>query len=275
MSMYKRISILLFVFAQVFFSLTICAEQRQASTWYGVERIVPPYYMDPSMTPSYQSVTYYLQGDTAFNDTVYKALYRNSGEYCAGLRTTDEGTKVYIRPTETLLKDSWWDNTTTEFLLYDFDVEVGDTVYAFDASYSGIDNMGEDLSIQYRWIVQNTSTIDGRRHVVVKGGQSGHQVEWIEGVGTKHVLFENIYEDALSRTFSTYALCAADSEGNVLYSYDTDDLGVRNNNCEWEVITTSLESTIDSISIIKVLREGQLLIEKNGRTYNVLGREVK
>lgn len=243
MRMYKRISVLLFVLAQVFFSLTVCAEQRQASTWYGVERIVRPYYMDPSMTPSYQSVTYYLQGDTAFNDTVYKALYRNSGEYCAGLRTTNEGTKVYIRPTRTMLKDPWWDNTKTEFLLYDFDVEVGDTIYAFDASYVGIDNMGEDLSIQYRWIVQNTSTIDGRRHVVVKGGQSGHQVEWIEGIGTKHVLFENIYEDALDKAHSTYALCAADSEGNILYSYDTDDLGIRNNNCEWEYINSSVKST--------------------------------
>ena len=184
---------------------------RPATTWYGVTKIVSPF-----TNVRYQSTAYELRGDTIINDTTYHSLWRDNGIYCAGIRQTANGQQVYIRPTQELMRDPYWESG--EHLLSDFAVQVGDTVWAFDGSYSGIDNIGEDLSIQYRWIVKSVQNIDGRKHVLVEGGQMhNHQVEWIEGIGTKYIFFENTYEDALYNSYTAYALCAADSEGNILY----------------------------------------------------------
>lgn len=239
----------------------------QATTWYGVTKTTGPY-----TGISFQSVRFYLQGDTVINDTVYKAFYRD-GIYCAGLRQTTNGQQVYIRPTAELMRDYWEQG---EHLLYNFDVQPGDIVYAFDGSYAGIDDMGVDMSVQYRWTVQKVQTIEGRKHVTVVGGQlHSHQVEWIEGIGTRYVLFENVYEDALWRTYSSYALCVADSEGNTLYSFNTDDIGIRNNCPAWEVITSALELSNNQPAASKILRDGQILIFRDGKTFTLMGQRVE
>ena len=134
--------------------------------------------------------------------------------------------------------------------------------------------MGEDTEInQYRWIVQKTQTIDNRKHVWVKGGQSQHEVEWIEGIGSRYIFFENNY-NALIGTYSTWALCAADSEGNILYSFDTDYLGIHNNNCQWEPMAIDNVST-DKSSVSKLLRDGQLIIKSGDNLFNAEGLRIK
>lgn len=240
----------------------------QATTWYGVIKHDNPY-----AGTSYQSVKYYIQGDTTINDTAYQAFWRNNGEYCAGIRLSDDGQQVFIRPTNKLVQDGYW--IEGDCLLYDFGAQEGDTVYAFDGSYFGIDNMGEDLSIQYRWIVQDVQTIDGRKHIVVKGGQChGHIVEWIEGVGTKYGLFENNYSDAISGMYSEYTLCAADSEGNIIYSFDTDYLGIHNDCPNWEPMDVGNIQT-EQVSASKVLQGTQILIERGDKTYTLTGQELR
>ena len=199
---------------------------QQATMWYGVEKVTFPSYIAESMGYSsyFETVNYYIDGDTVINETTYKAFRRGDGKFCAGIRESEDRQQVYIFPTGELMQDSWWERG--EHLLYNFDVQIGDTVFAFDGSYSGIDNMGEDLSIQYRWIVRDVQTIDGRKHVLVEGGQLyDGLVEWIEGIGTKYILFENAYNDWDDCSHSTYALCAADDEGNILYSFDTSEFG--------------------------------------------------
>ena len=250
----------------------LCADSvhpNQATTWYGVEKCVYPPYTD--IPTRFRNVTYYLEGDTIINDTVYQAFWRDNGEYCAGIRQSADGQQVYIRPTEQLMKD-WWESG--DHMLYNFDVEVGDTVFAYDGSFVGIDDLGEDWSIRYRWIVQDVQTIEGRKHIFVEGGESGHQVEWIEGIGTRYILFENMYEGALDEGHYTYALCAADSAGNILYSFNTDELGIRNNCPDWEVLAIE-NSVAEKSSARKFLRDGQLLIEQNGRTYNAQGVKIR
>ena len=249
---------------------------QQAAVWYGVVRKIPPYIINPEMKPSFYSITYYLQGDTSFNDTIYKALYRTGDEYCAGLRTSNDGMKVYIRPTDNFVRDPWWDKTKTEHLLFDFDVEIGDTISAFDASYSGIDVMGFDTSIQYRWVVTNVQITEGRKHVWVQGGQTNHMVEWIEGIGSRYILCENVYEDALYYNYSIWALCAADEEGNILYTFNTDDIGVGNKNCEWEEIEESIETLSDNTILYgKRIQNGLFIIERNGVSYTATGVRIK
>ena len=63
-----------------------------------------------------------------------------------------------------------------------------------------------------------------------------------------------------------YTIVSKDSNGNVL---DTQSGS----------FTTTGEQGIENVDAlsksIKVIRNGQLLIEKNGKTYNVVGAEVK
>ena len=128
---------------------------------------------------------------------------------------------------------------------------------------------------KYRWVVQDVQVIDGRKHVVVKGGESNHTVEWIEGIGTKFVFYENNQYGALATT-SIYALCAVDSEENTLYSFNTDGIGIRNNCPDWEIIDSAIDKVVKQpASATKLLRDGQMYIEHDGKTYSVTGQEVK
>ena len=249
----------------------------QATKWYGVVKKIPSYVIDPAQTPSFQSVTYYIQGDTTINETIYQAMYSSGDVFCAGLRKSANGQQVYIHPSGNLLNDPWWDSTRQEYLLYDFDVQKGDTVWAIDGSFSGIDDMGIDVSAQYRWIVEDVQTIVGRKHVWVQGGQMNHLVEWIEGIGTRYILFENVYEDVLFQNFSTWALCAEDSNNNVIYSFDTDEIGVHNKQCEWEEIQKqSVEIPHDNTDYVKkYLKEGRIIIQRNGLSYSIIGARIK
>lgn len=242
-----------------------------ATTWYGVERYQPAEHTGAE--PQYKAVRYYVEGTKLMHGKKCHALWRNEGELCAGIRMSEDKQQVYICPTENLLQDPWWENR--EYLLYDFDVELGDTVYAFDGSYAGIDSMGIDWPNQYMWVVEGVEKIDKRRHVYVIGGQMKHQAEWIEGIGTKHVLFENNYEDASGGVTSTYALCAADSAGNILYSFDTRRDGIRNNCPDWEIIEALDHVPSDTYVASKILRNGQLFIRRGDKTYTAAGLEIK
>ena len=252
-------------------SAILAEEVSIATKWYGIERYVNTYV---SAKPQFKGVTYYMKGDTTINDTTYYALWRDSGVYCAGLRQSADGQQVFIRPDKAycpLIKGG-----DKDWLLYKFDVKVNDTIFAFDHSYAGIDPAGQE-DIQYRWIVKEVKIVDGRKHVIVNGGQTKHDVEWIEGIGTRYIFFENNVLDALMGTTSTWALCAMDSEDNTLYSFPTEDIGIRNLCPDWEVIGSAVESvsTNSAASASKFLRNGQLFIEHNGKIYNVTGKEVK
>ena len=242
-----------------------------ATKWYGVERYVNTY---ASEQPQFKGVTYFLKGDTTINDTTYHALWRDKGEYFAGLRQSADGQQVYIRRNKAICPLS--EGGDKDWLLYNFDVKVNDTVYAYDHSYAGIDPVGQE-DIQYRWIVKEVKIVDGRKHVVVNGGQTKHDVEWIEGIGTRYIFFENNVLDALMGTTSTWALCAVDDEDNTLYSFDTEVIGIRNNCPDWEIIDSAIDniSSSTSASAGKFLRDGRLFIKHNGKTYTITGQEVK
>ena len=250
-------------------SAILAEELPIATKWYGVERYVNTYV---SEQPQFKGVAYYLQGDTVINDTTYHALWRDNGVYFAGLRQSPDGQQVFIR-----LNKEYYSATgeAKDWLLYKFDVKVNDTIFAFDHSYAGIDPAGQE-DIQYRWIVKEVKIVDGRKHVIVNGGQTKHDVEWIKGIGTRYIFFENNVLDALMGTTSTWALCAVDDEDNTLYSFDTEVIGIRNNCPDWEVINSAIDIiTSQPATARKFLRDGQLFIEHNGKTYDVTGKEVK
>lgn len=250
-------------------------EQAQASTWYGFRY----YHAYPyeEYTPLITNLTYNMVSDTVIDGKQYRQIlytheYENiANAYRGAIRQSENRQQVYYVP--------WGSNK--EYLLYDFDVKQGDTVYAYagfyDKSCEEIAELDPDRTITPGWLVMNVQTIDGRKHILVQNDESGTAIEWIEGVGTQHILWpqgRTCYATGMELQFQ-HTLCAADSEGNILYSYDTDYLGIRNNCPDWTPINSALENISSSLSATKIFREGKLLILRGNRTYTVTGQEVQ
>ena len=270
--MLKRTTfVLMLSMAQSIITLGFSNELSQATTWNCVRVYRMAFdYGNVDFFPA----TYQLQGDTLFGDIHYKTLRSENGMYCGAVRKTDDGKQVYYHPAGA---ERYPSTLGKEFLLYDFSVKAGDTV----VTYTGFMDiyLDEGVSDSYEFlmdsmVVVSVNVIDGRKHVLVHQLNGTHQIEWIEGIGTRSVLFSCDRNTIPGNYFGLYTLCAADSAGNVLYSFDTDHLGIHNNNCQWEPMATENVS-IDNFSASKILRNGQLLIRRGDKTYTATGQEIK
>lgn len=246
----------------------------QASTWYGVRYFYD--YLWKDYTPLITNLTYSLEGDTLINDRQYRQIrYTHEYEhkinaYRGAIRQSKDRQQVYYIP--------WGSNK--EYLLYDFNVKQGDTVYAYDG-FNDISceervEPDSDKSITPAWIVMKVQTMDGRKHISVQNKEYGGTIEWIEGIGTHYILWpvgRTCYATGMEVQFQ-HTLCATDSEGNILYSYDTDYLGIHNDCPNWHPMTIE-NTTFITPHTSKILRDGQLLIERGDKTYTLTGQEVK
>ncbi|MCR5050842.1 MAG: hypothetical protein K6A36_07140, partial [Paludibacteraceae bacterium] len=241
----------------------------QASTWYGVVRHNPADFTSSSAT--FSSATYRLQGDTIFGGNIYKVLRRDDGVYCGAIRKSADEQQVFYRPGE--MNGVYEPSLGKEYLLYDFSVKEGDTVCAYNGFMDTSCEYYSERPIMAQWEVLSVRTIDGRKHIIVKDGNTAKEVEWIEGIGTRNLLFSRTMH-CLTGYDSYWTLCAADSEGNILYSFDTKEIGVHNDCPDFYPLAIENVST-DSHTATKLIRDGQLLIRCNGKTYNAQGAEVK
>ena len=113
--------------------------------------------------------------DTLLNATTYTKINHCEGAYKAALR--DDNGKVYIVP-----KDS-----VNEFLLYDFTLEVGDTLGTFFYEYSG---GWQELS-QNDIIINEVDSININN--VYHKRITVDNTYWIEGIGCTMGLFSEPY----------------------------------------------------------------------------------
>lgn len=271
--MLKKITfVLLLSIAQSIFVLGYCNEPRQTTTWYGIRYFHDYPYEEHA--PVITNLTYSLEGDTLIKDKQYRQIrytheYENiTNAYRGAIRQSEDRQQVYFVP---------W-GSQTEYLLYNFSVKKGDRVYAYagfnDTSLEEWAKHEQDVTITPAWAVMDVQTIDGRKHIFVQNNNV--TIEWIEGIGTKHILWTTGRTDYATGMEIQYqhTLCAADSEGNILYSFDTDYLGIHNNNCQWEPMAIDNVST-DKSSMSKLLRNGNMFIKIDDKTYTLTGQEVK
>ena len=123
--------------------------------------------------------TFRLTGDTSITSHEYKKLYLNY-DYYGALR--DSSQRIYLRP-----KDS-----TMEYVLYDFNLTVGDTIiapYPMEALGYSCD------TIVIRW-EDTFDTSDGFRRRLNMWGCN--VAEWIEGIGNTFWLTSPTYLGSLS-----------------------------------------------------------------------------
>ena len=176
-----------------------------------------------------------------------------------------------------------------EYVLYDFTAEPGDTLQLF----AGINNYPQHTT--YTHVVTGKDTIDNgacRMMLEVVFPEENASVEnaqkvWLAGLGSIDGIVHNAATQASasrvasrgnassSETQSSVMLCAW-REDSCLYTTnfpDYDTLGcVYNKDGETGVKDVTMPDTSDTQ---KFIRDGQLLIIHEGKTYNVMGIEIE
>jgi hypothetical protein len=130
--------------------------------------------------PYYHALALFNE-DTVINSITYQKLFRlkdtvlnrDKAEYIGGIRE-DSAKRVYFKgtPIDYLMPSDNVFNENDEVLLYDFSIEVGDTLY--DGNYS--------LSYDYL-VVENIDTVIENEELRKKYSFERGWVEWIEGIG--------------------------------------------------------------------------------------------
>jgi hypothetical protein len=199
---------------------------------------------------------------------------------CSSSKPNVESTHLVgeLRFTENKQVYFYYDNT--EYLLYDFGAQVGDQLQIF----SGIDNYHRYKT--YTHVVTRREYLeDGRIKLTsipffdepvpdVINENNYLSVTWIEGVGaTAGIVHNNI--NYIPGMGTEWLLCAyRDDECR----YTTDDPEYAPLGCiynEGDAIN-AVENVSPSIpSAQKIIKDGQVLILRNGKTYTMQGQEVK
>ena len=223
--------------------------------------------------PLYGACTmiYQLEGDTTINQQVYTKLVCTYTDYSA----TEKWYSGALRFTEDKKVHIYYDNT--EYLLYDFDVQIGDTLDVF----AGIDYY--DFHKTYPHVVTNVNKLDDGRlqfylDAIVRDEYLNQEEKfpktWIEGVGSVDGIIHNNAIIGVDGNGKTALLCAYHND---VCHYTTDNPNYTPLGCvynEGDVINAVEYVSVSTPSVQKIIKDGQLLILRDGKTYNVMGVEV-
>ncbi len=213
------------------------------------------------------TIFYQLIGDTIINEMEYKKLTAHysmasplSREYVAALRFS-ENKKVFIH----------YDDT--EYLLYDFGAQLGDTLEIF----GGIDHYKDFKTLPH--VITEIDTLDDGKlqmQLMVNLQDEWHErsipITWIEGVGSKDGVVQNV-ATLKSGLVGIELLCAYHNDECI---YTTDNPYYTSLGCVYNdpIFSATEEVNAPTQSVQKIMYNGQLLILRDSKTYNVMGVEV-
>ena len=231
-----------------------------------------------------ETFSYTLENDSVVaNDKIFYQLARQSTKDTATTKSfvgalhfgKDEDNRVYF------LRDG------VEYVLYDFTAEPGDTVEVF----AGINNYPQETTYTHV-VVDKDTTEDGACRMFLEvvfpeettTAENAEKV-WLAGLGS----VDGIVHNAAKRTSNAHAaparsvhssdtqtsvmLCAW-RDDNCLYTTDHPDYDTLG--CVYNIDEmTAVEDIHTFPSYQKLLRDGQLFIIHEGKTYNVMGIAVE
>ena len=137
----------------------------------------------PMIYHNYSTYYFMIYGDTIIGDIKYKKLYRSSTK--DPVFPDDWTLRSFLRE-NTNAKKVWiynWSGSTDvigEHLLYDFSLEIGDTVP--DMFYFSNDHLG-DRTIVSNITYETMQNGEIRKAIWFNNGYEGHRDCWIEGIG--------------------------------------------------------------------------------------------
>lgn len=154
---------------------------------------------------------YYSTGDTLINASIYRKIYVNEvrdTEACVGrpYYLPVPGYVGALRDDSTANKTFFvFPNTTTDSLLYDYNLMVGDTVKGIIAQYFNRYDTGVVISID-----SVLTSGQYRKRWNFRQDENDYPAFIIEGIGTSSGLIEPLYPSELEWT-ERYLICVKDS----------------------------------------------------------------
>ena len=209
----------------------------------------------------YYSFKQYLTTDTVIGGLSYVKIEQQYGSYLGALREDDNRNIYFVH-----------EGSDHEYLLYAFNAKVGDRLS--NLWYGGrvkwcpngynatvIDISGDVFTVE----VEYTYTNSGGEHFYP------WPIYWVNGVGmVEGPVGHNCPGPECEGDYGQEVLCAYNNGEQVYISEAGQKYGCKYKGHEDIHITMT-----DTSSATKILRDGQLLIERGGKTYTAQGAEVK
>ena len=156
-------------------------------------------------SPTVQTRLFRIQEEETFNDIVYRTVY-----------ATSDTTGMNWRKVDLLREDSlgrvYTPDGDGEQLLYDFSLEVNDTI-RINSPYS----FGCPLYVQS---IDTIELFNGEKRKKFNFGDPyGFNYSWIEGIGASHGPLFNLY---CALDISTFTACFSNSEEMLFSAFDDD-----------------------------------------------------
>jgi len=195
----------------------------------------------------------------------------------------EEDNKILIRSVQ----------SDKDCVLYDFTLEVGDTLTTLNVKPSPVANvlevytvpvydrtapLGQDLVNIDTLIVTDVSSVmllDGKEY---KKWTFNNGMEYVEGIGSlSGDFFQLINRKRFNTCPHTNHLVCASQDGQLLYQMDDTEMEQLGAECLCEgYVSTSVETIITpNTNASKLIQDGQLFILRDSKTYNVMGIEVE
>ena len=173
-----------------------------------------------------------------------------------------------------------------EYVLYDFTAEPGDTIEIF----AGVNNYPQETTYTHV-VVDKDTTEDGACRMMLEvvlpeetASIENAQKVWLAGLGS----IDGIVHNAAQRTSDAHAAPArsahsSDTQTSVMLCawrdddclYTTDHPDYDSYGCVYNLPTAVKNIDTHGTTTQKLIRNGQLLIFHEGKTYNAMGQEVK
>ena len=160
---------------------------------------------------SYYGLTYHIGADTLTDRGFGQNLYRND-EYWGTLITMGE--QVWLYPSEAFYKESWYaDETEEPFLLYDFSLQLNDTLYYTFNTLGFSREKPKDDNFEYM-VVKNVYHTYGRKIIEFDQGY-----RWAEGIGCLDASILNLWRPMTTNGDGVMeGIDRVEENGQVIYS---------------------------------------------------------
>ena len=219
------------------------------------------FFPDSNAYFSVANIKYWFQGDTVIKNVKYKKIYLqhsfydtidfSRAGYYAAIREDTMAEKVYCIY-------NYWADEGKEYLLYDFSVNVGDTLGICDYTFWYIQAVVKSIDSLF---------IDGsyRKRINFDNGVMYGKESWIEGIGSTYGLFYAGVPDA-TNFYCLELLRCVHIDGRLIYQ--ADDTCYQQYGCYIPPPVNITEHKEETFKIYPTIAENILYIETDVNTEN-------
>ena len=267
----------LFTISLIFATINIMAYEAivvDGYKWNVVNRNVS---LDANNTVVYSTYVEMFDGDSVVDGVTYKKLWSCDPE------------NLESRTLEGLIREDvsaqkvWAYGNGIEALIYDFDVEVGDTLSLLGWLHLMKNITAEELEDDYTIVdvvVDNVETVsigdfDIKKITLFDPRNKERKFDVYERFGSLRGWLLSDF-GMVDGGGVNFMVCAFDNNGELLFKPTHNNELDEIEDCYINETKTDIENiTLPTVSLQKVIHNGQLLIIKDGKTYNLMGVEVQ